>query len=247
MDVSFGVLVYDLGVRVIIFLMIRRPPRSTLFPYTTLFRSAGTLKPPQPLRVLALPGVAATLTTKRLGQGSPVPGLASLQSSFSVEVLDKFANPVANVRVTGTGLAPSANCDPAVRPVPATADGPHDTNTDGVAFLEITPGPTNATRSPVQISAGGLSTTVEVQVETSCSAWPRLLSLAKAYWDKDGRPSAATGAGKRFARPFGLTLFQERASTGTDSSGRCVFTGTRTFEPTVGATAHCKCPPVVGR
>src|SRR5256885_12669634 len=72
----------------------------------------------------------------------------------------------------------------------------------------------------VQISAGGLSTTVEVQVETSCSAWPRLLSLAKAYWDKDGRPSAATGAGKRFARPFGLTLFQERASTGTDSSGQ---------------------------
>src|SRR5687768_17987946 len=26
---------------VIFFLMIRRPPRSTLFPYTTLFRSAG--------------------------------------------------------------------------------------------------------------------------------------------------------------------------------------------------------------
>src|SRR3712207_8132031 len=29
------------------FLMIRRPPRSTLFPYTTLFRSRGH---PQPLR-----------------------------------------------------------------------------------------------------------------------------------------------------------------------------------------------------
>src|SRR3712207_7675917 len=27
------------------FLMIRRPPRSTLFPYTTLFRSAGTALP----------------------------------------------------------------------------------------------------------------------------------------------------------------------------------------------------------
>src|SRR5216684_7552529 len=26
------------------FLMIRRPPRSTLFPYTTLFRSAGRLR-----------------------------------------------------------------------------------------------------------------------------------------------------------------------------------------------------------
>src|SRR5256885_12066427 len=27
------------------FLMIRRPPRSTLFPYTTLFRSASTWRP----------------------------------------------------------------------------------------------------------------------------------------------------------------------------------------------------------
>src|SRR3712207_8296839 len=29
--------------RHLFFLMIRRPPRSTLFPYTTLFRSMGTL------------------------------------------------------------------------------------------------------------------------------------------------------------------------------------------------------------
>src|SRR5256885_5377710 len=28
--------------------MIRRPPRSTLFPYTTLFRSRGTSRPHQP-------------------------------------------------------------------------------------------------------------------------------------------------------------------------------------------------------
>src|SRR2546427_12488678 len=46
------------------FLMIRRPPRSTLFPYTTLFRSgsiwlgADTLacKPFAPLPVLGVPG-----------------------------------------------------------------------------------------------------------------------------------------------------------------------------------------------
>src|SRR3989442_6488560 len=39
------------------FLMIRRPPRSTLFPYTTLFRSqeflTGTRDAPEPERVLA--------------------------------------------------------------------------------------------------------------------------------------------------------------------------------------------------
>src|SRR3989338_8133236 len=34
----------------IFFLMIRRPPRSTLFPYTTLFRSHPCLPPPPPSR-----------------------------------------------------------------------------------------------------------------------------------------------------------------------------------------------------
>src|SRR2546422_7968001 len=29
--------------------MIRRPPRSTLFPYTTLFRSLGCVRDPRPL------------------------------------------------------------------------------------------------------------------------------------------------------------------------------------------------------
>src|SRR6267154_4230797 len=32
------------------FLMIRRPPRSTLFPYTTLFRSTRSRHPPAPSR-----------------------------------------------------------------------------------------------------------------------------------------------------------------------------------------------------
>src|SRR5260370_10882369 len=35
------------------FLMIRRPPRSTLFPYTTLFRSLvmAKIRPPRPIRL----------------------------------------------------------------------------------------------------------------------------------------------------------------------------------------------------
>src|SRR3712207_7362119 len=41
------------------FLMIRRPPRSTLFPYTTLFRSAALVpRPPAPRRPLARRGRA---------------------------------------------------------------------------------------------------------------------------------------------------------------------------------------------
>src|SRR2546425_9659815 len=50
--------------------MIRRPPRSTLFPYTTLFRSAGAVvvcdrRPESDLHVLAPQG---------LGRGVPEPG-----------------------------------------------------------------------------------------------------------------------------------------------------------------------------
>src|SRR2546428_9070922 len=44
--------VYDADGRVILFfffLMIRRPPRSTLFPYTTLFRSMQQTDPGRPL------------------------------------------------------------------------------------------------------------------------------------------------------------------------------------------------------
>src|SRR6266550_5246543 len=37
------------------FLMIRRPPRSTLFPYTTLFRSRPALRPRRPGRQPADP------------------------------------------------------------------------------------------------------------------------------------------------------------------------------------------------
>src|SRR5256885_11436242 len=37
------------------FLMIRRPPRSTLFPYTTLFRSTALASPCEPSRVPSRP------------------------------------------------------------------------------------------------------------------------------------------------------------------------------------------------
>src|SRR5690348_17911622 len=40
---------------VLFFLMIRRPPRSTLFPYTTLFRSGGGDAAPGPLTPASAP------------------------------------------------------------------------------------------------------------------------------------------------------------------------------------------------
>src|SRR5574342_667546 len=67
----------EAGVILVFFLMIRRPPRSTLFPYTTLFRSAGgsqldsvrvaTKRLPQPRLVGGGPGLALQLVTVAVG------------------------------------------------------------------------------------------------------------------------------------------------------------------------------------
>src|SRR3712207_6859450 len=49
--------------------MIRRPPRSTLFPYTTLFRSAGAVRssthPPRKLGPNAAPSSSRTHSARR--------------------------------------------------------------------------------------------------------------------------------------------------------------------------------------
>src|SRR5260370_23369189 len=49
--------------------MIRRPPRSTLFPYTTLFRSALDVR--AALRPAALAGLPVQLRTERVEAGGP--------------------------------------------------------------------------------------------------------------------------------------------------------------------------------
>src|SRR3712207_6878336 len=58
--------------------MIRRPPRSALFPYTTLFRSCPTGSPADPGRRPAHPGVVTgpvpTRRAGRLAAGSAAAG-----------------------------------------------------------------------------------------------------------------------------------------------------------------------------
>src|SRR3712207_7638983 len=63
--------------------MIRRPPRSTLFPYTTLFRSLRTIKRLQEERYLPL-----RVIRELLGEGERVPR-SSLSSSVPDSVLDR--------------------------------------------------------------------------------------------------------------------------------------------------------------
>src|SRR6266513_3541005 len=66
------------------FLMIRRPPRSTLFPYTPLFRSrpAPTLAPPHPPPCAPRPRAARDRKSTRLNS-------SHVSSSYAVFCLKK--------------------------------------------------------------------------------------------------------------------------------------------------------------
>src|SRR2546425_966904 len=66
------------------FLMIRRPPRSTLFPYTTLFRSVAAHFPKMDLAGLCVSADAAHTTkanARQLTQGNGADYLMSLKGN----------------------------------------------------------------------------------------------------------------------------------------------------------------------
>src|SRR3712207_525740 len=83
--------------------MIRRPPRSTLFPYTTLFRSSDTIRTGMGASrySMAASGVALTITAVRRADTSPAP----------MPVATKFI--VSLSRCSPAGLEASASTDPA--------------------------------------------------------------------------------------------------------------------------------------
>src|SRR2546427_4264110 len=101
------------------FLMIRRPPRSTLFPYTTLFRSHPGAAPPVPIETLAPappPPPArpvaqpARPAAARTAAETPDRKSTRLNSSHSQISYAVFCLKKKNI--------------PAARPAPASQDGP---------------------------------------------------------------------------------------------------------------------------
>src|SRR3712207_8514697 len=71
--------------------MIRRPPRSTLFPYTTLFRSGAGARRPHPGRVRRGGGVADLWAGSAPVDGD-LPGLGRLGDRKSTRLNSSHAN-----------------------------------------------------------------------------------------------------------------------------------------------------------
>src|SRR3712207_9467751 len=74
--------------------MIRRPPRSTLFPYTTLFRSRNAVgaPPPSRMRAIAFLDQARGIKVPRTPDGSgDQPYFIALHSNASIVEVSHFA------------------------------------------------------------------------------------------------------------------------------------------------------------
>src|SRR3712207_8831008 len=96
------------------FLMIRRPPRSTLFPYTTLFRSAGINaadigagSPEGWLVYLASPDVCATTAAAETDRKSTRLNSSHANISYAVFCLKKKKDNHTVGDETGTAHIPS--------------------------------------------------------------------------------------------------------------------------------------------
>src|SRR2546427_8546859 len=105
------------------FLMIRRPPRSTLFPYTTLFRSTSEkLRPPATAAGVAVP---VLVPVPRLPfTFTPQQYAAPLVATPHANPFPVLADPKLNPPPTATGImlqaAPPHDWGPIDVPVPSS-------------------------------------------------------------------------------------------------------------------------------
>src|SRR5256885_13899591 len=103
--------------------MIRRPPRSTLFPYTTLFRSRILLRPVEPVNLVAEENRAAAFVLEpllRLLDDLPHPRHTLGHGRKRLEL----AGGVVGDETGGRGLGPGGGAPEEARPHPAPAGQP---------------------------------------------------------------------------------------------------------------------------
>src|SRR2546429_8225529 len=73
--------------------MIRRPPRSTLFPYTTLFRSQSALNTVNPGLAIAAPQMMDAVVAQALGQARLMTWLLGIFAGVALLLASSKATP----------------------------------------------------------------------------------------------------------------------------------------------------------
>src|SRR5258707_15555475 len=103
------------------FLMIRRPPRSTLFPYTTLFRSTGLIERlglTAALKTKMMPIAGGPLTGETVARGEAEIGITPIGELLAVKgvaLVGPLPPQVQNYIVQTAGVSATAAHDAAAR------------------------------------------------------------------------------------------------------------------------------------
>src|SRR2546422_855733 len=142
--------------------MIRRPPRSTLFPYTTLFRSnAGTVSASQSTMSATSPitagsGTSTITVTARDASGNPVQGATVVLAATGTG--NTLTQPAARTNASGLATGTLGSTVAESKTVSATIDGVAVTQTATVVVdvgaatkLAFTTPPSSAAQSGVQL------------------------------------------------------------------------------------------------
>src|SRR5256885_3955394 len=179
--------------------MIRRPPRSTLFPYTTLFRSPAALTLPKgtpgTLRVTVsrAPNVATAVTLSSSGMS-----VASVPQSVNIAAGALFADfPVASNAVGQATITASLNGGSATATVTITPAEP--------TTLTLSPQtPTIYTAETLQFTANGTMTDGTSQDFTTRVTWTSA-NTAAATINAAGLASALAAGTSTIGASFSFT------------------------------------------
>src|SRR3989441_8020080 len=152
--------------------MIRRPPRSTLFPYTTLFRSQIPVGPfLSSIRPTSAPAGSGAVTLTAVDGVNFKPGTSLVQlNGSSVGVTTTFVT--AN-KLTATLDLTAANVGVGVHQITVFDAGQSPTTSDFLRFSVLGAAPTITSLVPNTTSAGGAGFNLQVNgTGFNCSATP---------------------------------------------------------------------------
>src|SRR2546422_7138162 len=104
------IVVVIIGILASFFLMIRRPPRSTLFPYTTLFRSRNLVTAEEAyfadsVKYSATIGAGGVIFTQ--STGNTVPAVNTTADGWTANITNVNTTKTCSIYIGSTSLAPA--------------------------------------------------------------------------------------------------------------------------------------------
>src|SRR5260221_10778573 len=194
LDLPFKALMFLTLMMLFFFLMIRRPPRSTLFPYTTLFRSTSDRAPKSDAVTCAAVPLANIATVVALAAEGNTVYVLTEQTGGTYQVL--------SITPAGGAATGTPKVTTHLRVSVATPHGETPTTLavhGGTTYVGYRGGPTSA--GGLWVYTGTTPTTAPQTVTLTQPAMPLTASGATVYALREGGTAGELGAGHSFVSP----------------------------------------------